>query len=241
MSLSSLDHLFVALLAFALPMYSVWDYKRLKRRLERGEPRARILFHGGIMLFEWALALAVVLIWIRAGRSAPALGLHGGTGAGFWTGLGLAAAGIAILVLQARASRRPGPTRDAVRKQAETYAAMLPHDARELRSFLSLSVTAGICEELVYRGYLIPYFVALAGLPAAVVLSSVVFALDHVYLGASGAVRAFIVGLLMAGLYLLTSSLWIPMLAHAAIDIVSGLTTHSILRERGDPSGFANP
>ncbi len=48
------------------------------------------------------------------------------------------------------------------------------------------------------------------------------FGLGHLYQGAAGVVKTGVSGLLAGLLYLLTGSLWIPMLLHAAVDLHAG-------------------
>ena len=57
----------------------------------------------------------------------------------------------------------------------------------------------------------------------AVVLSAVLFGMAHSYQGWNGGLRAGVVGLIFALSYVLTGSLWIPILLHIVVDIHSGL------------------
>ena len=68
-------------------------------------------------------------------------------------------------------------------KQIEPLRALLPHDSRELQTFCALSITAGVCEELLYRGFLIVFLSSAFGVLPAVALSSLVFGIAHAYQG----------------------------------------------------------
>jgi membrane protease YdiL (CAAX protease family) len=94
--------------------------------------------------------------------------------------------------------------------------------------FLLLSLTAGVWEELLYRGFLVGFLEPRAGLLAAVVLSSAIFGLGHVYQGRRGILNTGLVGLVFAGLYALTRSLWWLMLAHALVDMAGGVVAFRI-------------
>jgi membrane protease YdiL (CAAX protease family) len=83
-------------------------------------------------------------------------------------------------------------------------------------------VSAGIGEELFYRGFLLWYLGTVVSTAGAVVVSSTLFGLAHVMHGASAAARAGLLGVVFCGLYLWTGSLWVPMLLHTAIDWFSG-------------------
>ena len=92
------------------------------------------------------------------------------------------------------------------------------------RAFDAVSVTAGVCEEVIFRGFLIAYLMAALGAPfwVAGLLSSVIFGFAHAYQGPAGIPRTAAVGGMLAILYGLTGSLWAPIVAHAVIDITSG-------------------
>ena len=74
-------------------------------------------------------------------------------------------------------------------------------------------------EELFFRGFLLAALVAPLGPVRAAVLSSVIFASGHLMLGVM--VPFFVTGLLLAWLYLRTRSVWPPIMAHAAQNLLA--------------------
>ena len=120
----------------------------------------------------------------------------------------------------------------------------MPHTAQEARLWVALSTTAGVCEEILFRGYLIavlagwmrPALGAGVAIGLAYVGALVLFGFAHVYLGRTGAIRAGLAGAAVAGLYALTGSLWVPMLLHAAVDLHSGRLGYEALREDRPPA-----
>ena len=72
----------------------------------------------------------------------------------------------------------------------------------------ALSITAGVVEEIVYRGFVLWYLANFMPLWAALLLSSVFFGLGHSYQGKSGALRTGLVGLVFAILYVMSGSIW---------------------------------
>ncbi|MBN2243478.1 MAG: CPBP family intramembrane metalloprotease, partial [Acidobacteria bacterium] len=96
----------------------------------------------------------------------------------------------------------------------------------------TLSLTAGFCEEVLYRGFLMWY--AMTWLPgaAAVLVSAVLFGAAHLYLGwGVGVLRATIMGGVLGAAYLLTGTLWVPIVLHAAVDVTSGLTASTAFEQ----------
>jgi membrane protease YdiL (CAAX protease family) len=62
--------------------------------------------------------------------------------------------------------------------------AEMPHGRAEITLWIALSVTAGICEETIFRGYLQWQFMALSkSAPAGILLSAAVFGAAHAYQG----------------------------------------------------------
>ena len=84
-----------------------------------------------------------------------------------------------------------------------------PRSPRENRLFILVSITAGVCEEILYRGLLLAVLIPLVGTWPAVLLTSVVFGLGHTYQGTKGVVKTGLVGLVMALLTVFSGSLFI--------------------------------
>lgn len=222
MELNVIDHIIAAILIIALPLYAYWEFSRLLAQVRAGVAGARLRAYRLTMAVEWGLAGGVLVVWLLSGRSLETLGLGTGLSVRWWIGAALTLLGITVLVVQAVSAKRSRESLSEVRAHFGELEAMLPHTAAEARTFGAVSVTAGVCEELLYRGFLIAYLEPAAGIWFAVILSSTVFGVGHYYQGTKGIVKTGIVGLVMAGLYQLTGSLWAPIILHASIDMVSG-------------------
>jgi membrane protease YdiL (CAAX protease family) len=117
--------------------------------------------------------------------------------------------------------RPPGQGRHAEQPGHATLA-LLPRTAGERRLFTVVGLTAGICEEWLYRGFFLAVVAAVAGdLPSwvLVAIAAVAFGLAHAYQGRAGILLTGVLGGVMAALYLSTGSLLLPVLLHAAIDL----------------------
>ena len=100
---------------------------------------------------------------------------------------------------------------------------MLPRTSTEILLWILLSISAGICEEFVYRGYLQRQFAAMTGsVVAALVLQAVVFGVSHGYQGWKQVVTITVLGALFGILAQWRRSLVPGMAAHAWADIYSG-------------------
>jgi membrane protease YdiL (CAAX protease family) len=217
------DHLFVLLFAVAWPAYEArFGYPRFLAQVSAGRREARPAAYRQAILLQWALAAAAVALWLALGRPLAGLGLGLSPGPGFLAGAALALVAHFLLETQRRAVARQPEARAQVRRQLAYAEPLLPHSSQELGIFLALAVTAGVCEEILFRGYLMSYLATWLGAWGSWFASGVVFGAAHLYLGPAAVWRAGAVGLVAGGLYLLTGSLWIPMLLHALLDRNAG-------------------
>ena len=224
------DHLVVFAFAIVLPVYARYNYPRFKRAVESGVAEARSRQYRKTTVRQWSLALVAIAVWFHAGRSAEELGLGAPSGPRFWIGLVVAAA-LAILwrrMFLAAVDDEAG--RERLMSQLNAVRPLLPSSVAELRDFTVLSITAGICEELLFRGYLIWYLAGYVGLPTASVLSGVAFGLGHLYQGRRQAVKIIFVGFVFVLFYIGTGTLWIPMTLHALLDAAQGRLAYRLLK-----------
>jgi hypothetical protein len=100
---------------------------------------------------------------------------------------------------------------------------LLPQRATEILFWCGLSVSAGVCEEIVFRGYLQQQFHALTGsATAAVLFQAVLFGAGHAYQGTRQVIIITALGGLYGALAAWRGTLRPGMIAHAWSDINSG-------------------
>jgi membrane protease YdiL (CAAX protease family) len=209
-------------------------HRRFEGRL-RTDPGARRSFYGRLLILEWGLALLALVIWLSApGVDGRQVGLRWPQE---WPGPVAALVVLLVLVfvvvstralrsgalleVHAPAARRPGEGRHA-EPPGQATLALLPRTAGERRLFSVVGVTAGVCEEWLYRGFFLAVVSALAGGPSTgvlVVVAAVAFGLAHAYQGPAGIVSTGVLGGVMAAVYLQTGSLLLPVLLHVVIDL----------------------
>jgi len=213
------------LIFFALGVLLPWRGRaRMKKLLAMPQVTSmeRLVLYASTIAFQW-LAVAIVgwRVWMH-GYTAAQLGLtlHN---RGLLATAGLLGAAV-IATLQwlnlRRVGRVPLKSRGALQAIAER---ILPQSTIELLPYLALAVTAGLCEEFLYRGFAMAVL-ARAGLSAwlVVLTSSLLFGLAHSYQGRGGMVMTFLVGLLLGWSRLAYASLIPAILWHTAVDVVAG-------------------
>jgi membrane protease YdiL (CAAX protease family) len=117
---------------------------------------------------------------------------------------------------------------DSISKRFGKLSIIIPHNGSELARFYALAVTAGIVEEILWRGFLIWYLNQFMPLWAAAVISTIGFALAHAYQGLANLPQITAVSAALAALYLISGSIWFPIVLHAAIDILQGRLGYDI-------------
>jgi uncharacterized protein len=109
-------------------------------------------------------------------------------------------------------------------------AVLTPHGAGELVLASLMVVVVALVEETLFRGYLILRFTEVTGSgTAAVVLSSLIFALGHGYEGSAGVVTVGFMGLVFALVYLWRNSLVAPIVMHFLQDFL-GMVALPLMR-----------
>jgi membrane protease YdiL (CAAX protease family) len=106
---------------------------------------------------------------------------------------------------------------------AKTVDSLLPKSLLEVLIWIATSITAGVCEEMAFRGYLQRQLQALTGSVAAAVLGQgVVFGLLHLYQGWKNVIVISMLGVLFGVLAAWRRNLRANILVHAWGDVWEG-------------------
>jgi membrane protease YdiL (CAAX protease family) len=184
------------------------------------------------MVGQWTFALLAFAIWASHHRPLAALRLVMPEGWRLGLGIGLVGIMLVLTGIQLRSVLRI--PRERLAGVGATFGAVrviLPHTRREYIGFLALSVTAGFCEELLYRGYLAWALSPWLGDIVGMVVVVIVFGVGHSYQGVRGVIKATLAGAVMGAIVLGTGSLIPAMIVHGLIDAGSGTVAWMVLRE----------
>lgn len=167
---------------------------------------------GTLALVTWALAALT-------GLGAADLGWRGGPPPelALWT-VGVSLAGLGAVWTVTRAGQRVGA------RESPVVRFLLPTNHRERWGFAVVSAVAGVGEEYLFRGFLLHGLAAWTGsVWLAVGAVTVAFGVGHGYQRAVGAVRAAVLGVLLALPVVFTGSLYPAVVAHFWINLAIGL------------------
>jgi uncharacterized protein len=185
--------------------------------------KEKLALYGSTIAFQWILTGLVAWRAFARGLRAEDLGI-----AGFitptllvWSAFGALLLGLFQWFNLRRLGRLSGAVPDFMRKLAER---VLPSSTVEFAPYCALAITAGVCEEFLYRGFAMTVLNQAGIVPWAVVLiSSILFGLAHTYQGKSGILGTTLMGLVFGVARLLLQSLVPVIVWHSAVDLVAGI------------------
>lgn len=219
------DHLVVLFFTLAVPYLSAKSYPQIKDELEKKNSGFREQLYRAASIQQWVIVTLILGLCSYNDRDWAALGFNPLVDSpAVFIGVVLlfAYASFSLMVLN-RAQRLP-KTDAWLRKWINNAPGkeVGPTTEREMQWFTWVSLTAGICEEIIYRGYLFWYFSSYTDVWAALIITSFLFGLNHSYQGVRGVFITGVLGFALGSIYILTDSLIIPILLHAMIDFYSG-------------------
>ena len=199
------------------PVVGGWSHRRFRR--SPADPAARLRRYHRTTAIEWTLAaVATALVAGAPGLDLGDVGVRWPRPSAYTV---VGAVGLLLSVGLLAGLRRRVDRGVGVVVPAEV-GALMPRTAAERRAFAGLAVTAGVCEEVLYRGVLLAFAVAL--LPGLtpwrlVAVSALAFAVAHTYQGVAGMATALVLGGSLAVLFLGSGSLLLPVLYHLLVDL----------------------
>ena len=215
-------------LLLVLAIIGFWAYRGATNpdRIAQTASVDRVRFYLRTITFEWAM-LGVVLLGVRFHGSSlyTVLGERWRSGRDILRDIGIAAVFwlLSTVVLSA-VSMHPhdSPTSAVV-------LAILPNGLLESTLWIALSISAGICEEAVYRGYLQRQLISItSSAPVGMALAAAAFGLAHSYKSWPGALQIALGGLMLGILAYWRKSVRPGMISHAFSDVFAGVLARAL-------------
>ncbi|MEC1682614.1 CPBP family intramembrane glutamic endopeptidase [Bacillus mojavensis] len=228
------------------PIFGFYHFQKFKQNMKRSES-AKIKYYKDVMVGLWVPALFILALAVctdlslkQMGISIPAI--HTGTLGSFasyiFLGLGfLYFVLVLYCIIGYWCSKKV--KHDLSKKKAEEMKKsdigdILPITLKEKRMWNYVSLTAGITEELIYRGF------SLFALPAlfpslsiwiVVLAASLIFGLAHTYQGVwQGVVRTSCFGFLFCLLSIILGSIIPLIVLHFLVDYIGKLGDENVIK-----------
>ncbi len=214
------------------PLYSYLTYEQEIKDVI-AQPKKRISVYYATMFQLWLPVLMLFILVYLGGISMSDIGLQ------WHWGLANQVAVIGLLIISSyfllslKQLRKKLENHQAIREQISYIQWLMPTSMKEARFFIwGLSITAGICEELLFRGYLILLLSGYLPTYGTVILSSIAFGLLHIYQGPIHIIKTAIFGGVMALIYLGTDSILVPIILHAVLDMYGGAMAYIVYSDQ---------
>jgi membrane protease YdiL (CAAX protease family) len=218
------------ILIVALPALAYWRFTQIARRRGPATTAVKLRLYFTGVATQWALVVYCVWVLARRDLSLRDIGWVSGAHPAIWA---LAAVFAAALIFVTYRSVQSLATEEAseLPLHLNRLLRILPTNRTERAAFVVLALTAGFCEEILYRGFLIYALDSvLPHIAIAVVLGGVAFGVGHTYQGKQGMITTGVLGVVLGILYVLGGSLWPVILVHALIDLANGYTLGNFAR-----------
>lgn len=224
-ALHLVDHILFVLLGIILPLRTISSQKKLKDITFH--TRIRISLYIGNSIGLWLMALPVLATWWWFSRPYSTLGL-------VWTEQALSIWSIGFVVLffllylvDAYQDVFTEKGREQTKRRLSKELSILPRKWKAYLYFIPLAFSAGICEEIVFRGFFLTYLVSLLGNQiggqiAAVIISAIIFGFVHTYQGKQAIIKIIAMALLFGLVYLWSGSIYVLIILHALVDLIGG-------------------
>jgi membrane protease YdiL (CAAX protease family) len=182
----------------------------------------RLSIYASTIAFQWVLT--GVIAWRCYARVLTPENLGLTSHSPGLTAIVTAGMAIAVCGLQYFGIRRiVSMPMEASSRMREISLRLMPRSLIEALAFSALAVTAAVCEEFIYRGFVYAVFQSTTGSVAvAIVASSAIFSLAHLYQGRRGLTSTFILGLAFAISRWATGNLIAATVTHLVVDLLAG-------------------
>jgi uncharacterized protein len=217
-------------IAVVYPLIGWYRFRRLEARPEPVGRGVKFRLYASVIVSQWTLVATAALLLATRWQGLGAIGQGPGISI-LRTALAALAllGGFALLSRYSLAQLRIAAATDLpthVRKAGR----ILPRDRVEQAGYVPVAITAGVCEEILYRGWLPWALAAWTGSAAAgFVGAAIVFGAGHAYQGRNGVVLTTLLALFLGGVVAWTGSLLPGQFLHVAVDLVNGLAVGATL------------
>ncbi len=215
-----LDHIFVLVLMVIIPTISIRTDRLSKDMMDDLPPKKHLFYSNGLMLI--IAAMLILTSWNISERSWLNLGFR-------WPIINRDLIMPIVLIIFIYLSDTLYGWLDKEYKinKIKELSYLVPLTWREYSHYVFLAFAAGICEEIIFRGFLVNYLLSYLSdyqyaAILAIVLPAIAFSISHLYQGWWAVLKIFCIALLFGWIFIQSGSLLIIIIIHILIDLISG-------------------
>lgn len=229
------DHLLFIIVGIIIPLRTVLGTQPQLANM-RFNTRMKIQLYWANNLWLWLLCGAVAGVWWFNDRSWELIGLKSHLEWPSGWPLIVFALFALLYVWDTISEVNNQKNREVTAENLQSELGFLPATGYEYFHFIFLALTAGICEEFIFRGYFIRYFQCLLGseetYTLAILLPALIFGAVHFYQGWRAVIKITAMAIMFGYVFVHTGSLWVLMMVHAFIDLLGGFIAWQLMRRR---------
>jgi len=212
-------------IAFAsfFPIFGYLLFRNLKKSDNLNLTSRKLRTYAYIILSEWGFVIALLWLTHQHDLSISDLGENmGNVNLTVITIIVLLSVFMVMVYFNVRQLRQM--SLEKLEVELRPLRKFIPNNVTEFISFILIAFTAGICEELLYRGWLQNLLAYGTGsVWIGLILGAVIFGFGHAYQGKMGMVQTGIIGLIFGVVFIFTKSLVASQILHIIVDAVNGL------------------
>lgn len=214
--------LLATLVGVFFPAYILLTYKKINTRIKK-QSRYRLLDYKQTILIFWVLTITILINYFV--HQQPKMNFYPKIS---WINVGIMIVALVLSAWQYKTIKHSDFNHLSVKEKIKHIYHYLPRNTNELNWFILLSVSAGICEEIMFRLFLFEFVKNNIGVISAFAISNLIFALTHIGSGKLNMINSFILGLLFSSIYYYTENIWIAVVLHVLIDINIGILGYRV-------------
>jgi len=117
---------------------------------------------------------------------------------------------------------------DKLTKTYKDIMYLMPANKKQYNASVLVSIIAGVCEEIIFRGFLYWQLQQYMPVYLAFILTNVLFGLGHAGTKLKNALMTFVLGIIFSTVYVLTESLWSAIVLHIIVDFQSMINGYKL-------------
>jgi membrane protease YdiL (CAAX protease family) len=214
-------------------------YYQSHNRIENHQVTHRVALYCFMICFEWFLFAFVWFLGIRPTerKLSEVIGGRWATAKDVWRDIGAA---LVFWLIVAAFLLLSGLTLGQNPQMNKVLQVIMPRSAIEMVVWVLMSISAGFCEEFVFRGYLQKQFLALTGSNAAAIAAqALLFGVAHLYQGVKGLLIVSGYGALFGILAVVRKSLRPGMIQHLLQDSFAGIGVSLLAKHLSNPRSIS--
>lgn len=226
------DHILLFLLGIVLPVLAVFQSQSEMKTMKFDTAMKKQVYYGN-SIFQWICVVFILLTWWGNSRPFADLGFQ----IGVWPRTAWLLIGVFLALYLVDVwweLRNPEKILETKTKWLKEIP-ILPINFEEFKHFLFVAFSAGVCEEIIFRGFFIQYFLAInenneLGNWLSIIIPACLFAFGHLYQGEKAVLKILLMAILFGWIFLLTQSLLLLMFIHFLVDVLGGYLAYRILK-----------